>query len=435
MNIADIMDKKLYLRIRKNIVFYYWGRDCIADYDYSTVAILQEPDIFILQNIDGRRTMEDLLLCMKQSKCFIDLDEIQNRIFKLIELGILIARDTPTVTTAEFRGERGKFYPKDLLIELTNNCNFSCSFCYKNAGHGGEFIKDETIEELCTIMDGKIPEILLTGGEPTLHPHLMQYIKLLSGYANVRMNTNGSILYKLDRQILSLLKHIQITLYGVNNEEYERTTGIHNGFEKIKKSISFLNDNEIPYLIAVTLNRDNIEYMEEYVLAAIELGAKTLKIGHVDEFGREALRPPRGKEYLNQIENIDKRIRRLKVKYSSKIRIVVNYANYNLFRVDPKFFAPFLECGSGFERFVISQKGNVRACECFPENFFDMGGVEFLANFINGNMRLKEFSNRVQLFHDNCSGKNGNGLPCEALRQYYARQHKVVEQETEMNHV
>ena len=67
-----------------------------------------------------------------------------------------------------------KRYPLTNLVEITNACNFSCPICYSDAGLAKEeFLAVDDILNLAGIIKktgGR--SILLTGGEPTLHPDL-----------------------------------------------------------------------------------------------------------------------------------------------------------------------------------------------------------------------------------------------------------------------
>ena len=406
---------KLYLRFRDNISIYYFGKHYIADYNGSTIGFLDENDIKIIKLVNGYRTAEQIkeILCNNTK---MKEDQIENCIQKIIKNGRVIKRKYQSESEVIYKGEKGKYFPKDILIELTNLCNFQCPFCYKEASFKGVFINDELIEKIKKIIGNNVDNILLTGGEPTLHPNIEKYIVDFSMLAKVRMNTNGSKIYELDKDILKMLKNIQITLYGTDDNEYFHTTGIKNGFSKVKKTMNFLNKWEIQNSMAITLNSETIGRLEEYVLTAINLGCKVLKIGQADLFGRE-----KNKiitlEYEKQIENIDRNIKEMKAKYRGKIYINTNYTEYNINKIDPYFLGKFLKCGSGFERMTISQNGRIRACECFDEKIFDMGDLDDFEKFINGRMNFEKFNSAVVQMYKMCNCKIDN-LPCDALREY-----------------
>lgn len=69
------------------------------------------------------------------------------------------------------------------------------------------------------IIKGKISNILLTGGEPTLHPSFLKYLEMFSDYAKVRMVSNGSQFYRYDSEALKRLSMVQFSLYGSDDVE------------------------------------------------------------------------------------------------------------------------------------------------------------------------------------------------------------------------
>lgn len=82
------------------------------------------------------------------------------------------------------------------FIEVTNKCNLQCPLCYANSGEG-DFLSLETIEKMMDFFldsENGIGEILqLSGGEPTLHPNIIDIIKMAldKNIKFVVLNTNG----------------------------------------------------------------------------------------------------------------------------------------------------------------------------------------------------------------------------------------------------
>jgi molybdenum cofactor biosynthesis enzyme MoaA len=66
-----------------------------------------------------------------------------------------------------------------ISIELTNQCNFGCTHCYKDAGTGQiGYLSVDSFGEIMNGLHGRIYAVELTGGEPTLHPEFTDIIKL-----------------------------------------------------------------------------------------------------------------------------------------------------------------------------------------------------------------------------------------------------------------
>jgi len=82
------------------------------------------------------------------------------------------------------------------LIEITERCNLGCPVCYAYSGKG----KDLEFEKISKMMDffqesegGKAEILQISGGEPTLHPRILDIIALAKEkkFRYVMLNTNG----------------------------------------------------------------------------------------------------------------------------------------------------------------------------------------------------------------------------------------------------
>ncbi len=87
-----------------------------------------------------------------------------------------------------------------LIIKLTNYCNFNCWYCNDSHKNKKENYIDINIIALKYFLDycenlSIIFDVILTGGEPTLHNKFIDIIKLLNSYKiinNILLISNGS---------------------------------------------------------------------------------------------------------------------------------------------------------------------------------------------------------------------------------------------------
>lgn len=172
------------------------------------------------------------------------------------------------------------FPNKIACIVFTNACNFRCPFC-----HNGLTLLDNTDEltfdeVLCFLKSrvGKLDGVVITGGEPTLQKSLIEDIKQIKslGFA-VKLDTNGT-----NPEIIEALINNNLVDYiamDIKNSLalYETTTGVKNvNKDNIKKSISILIKNEVPYEFRTTLvnefhNLNSISEMGEILNGAEKL--------------------------------------------------------------------------------------------------------------------------------------------------------------------
>ena len=82
------------------------------------------------------------------------------------------------------------------VIEVTKRCNLSCPICFADAGaQGAADVPLETLRAMITeaVMKPVVPTVQLSGGEPSLHPDIIEVVAYAK-YAGVRhlmLNTNG----------------------------------------------------------------------------------------------------------------------------------------------------------------------------------------------------------------------------------------------------
>ena len=128
---------------------------------------------------------------------------------------------------------RDKGIPVSGQFELTPLCNFSCRMCYVHLDgdqlKGRSVLPAETWKDLMRqAWEAGMLSANLTGGECLAYPGFEEiFLYLHSLGCEVGVLTNG---YLLDEERISFfVKHrptrIQITLYGCNDDVYERVTG------------------------------------------------------------------------------------------------------------------------------------------------------------------------------------------------------------------
>ena len=89
-----------------------------------------------------------------------------------------------------------------VYLRLTNECNRACEFCYfaadpKPQGNMSEQLVHEIIEkELDMHTEERYLRVILSGGEPTLHPELYSIVKGLTAKESLQvvLETNGTTL-------------------------------------------------------------------------------------------------------------------------------------------------------------------------------------------------------------------------------------------------
>ncbi len=156
---------------------------------------------------------------------------------------------------------REQAIPLKGVFELTPLCNFDCKMCYVHLN--GTELQDKPIlkaEELERIMleaiNSGMMYATLTGGECLTYPEFERiYLFLQKHSVQVSVLTNGVL---LDEEKIEFFKNnpplsVQVTLYGANENMYERVTGKRN-FELVMNNLKRANEALLPLNITVTPN-------------------------------------------------------------------------------------------------------------------------------------------------------------------------------------
>ena len=161
------------------------------------------------------------------------------------------------------------------IIEVNTACNLNCPVCFANAGIGfsltlaqAEGMLDRFIE-----IEGDPEVIQFSGGEPTIHPQLLDMIQAAKdrGVRQVMVNTNGVRIAKDDRFLESLARLKPVIYFqfdGLRRETYRTIRGEDLLDTKLK-----------------ALDRMQQAGLDAVIVAAIEHGVNVDEVGALLEFG------------------------------------------------------------------------------------------------------------------------------------------------------
>jgi hypothetical protein len=119
------------------------------------------------------------------------------------------------------------------IIEVNTGCNLDCPICFADSGHQPDGYAI-TLEQCAAMLDvfvaseGEAEVVMFSGGEPTIHKHLLEFIDLAQArpIQAVNLNTNG-IRLASDRAFVAAL--------GERNQVSGRSVNIYlqfDGFEQ-----------------------------------------------------------------------------------------------------------------------------------------------------------------------------------------------------------
>jgi SynChlorMet cassette radical SAM/SPASM protein ScmE len=159
--------------------------------------------------------------------------------------------------------------PRSVDIDITNECNLRCKYCYHFTGPGDvqeDIPKDEWLdffEELgrCAVMD-----VYLGGGEPFFREDLKE---LIDGVVKNRMRfmllSNGTLITDEIASYIASTRRcdsIQVSIDGGSSQTHDLSRGKGN-FHRAVAGINVLRRHQIPATVRVTINRHNVRDLDE----------------------------------------------------------------------------------------------------------------------------------------------------------------------------
>ena len=150
-------------------------------------------------------------------------------------------------------------YPgKISAIAFTQGCNFRCPYCYNpelvDPDLYKECLSEEGVFSFLERRKGKLDALTITGGEPTIHHDLIDFIKCVRkiGYL-IKLDTNGSFPEVL-KQLISgrLVDYIAMDMKGPLHK-YRTVTRSKIDEDKIRQSIEIIMKSGMPYEFRTTI--------------------------------------------------------------------------------------------------------------------------------------------------------------------------------------
>ena len=256
---------------------------------------------------------------------------------------------------------------QSVTFEVTHKCNLSCKHCYSNSGKKrydeltmGEMRK--LIDELANI---GVFNIVLSGGEPLLHPRIFDIIECIrSKPMSCIVFTNGTL---ITEEVVQKFKEysvlsVAISIDGARAETHDSFRGVKGSFDKTVQAIKSLRKVDIPVKAVISIHRDNRGELAELIDNLKEWGVDDYVIRPVSYTGRPQkfnclITPEEYRECMEQLKEC-KTGKHGKELPSSDL----------------------MNCGIGMSSLTIRSDGSVAPCPPFPEEI-TLGNV--IVDYVN----------------------------------------------------
>ena len=257
-----------------------------------------------------------------------------------------------------------KRYYKDLsekrqltsvTFEILNACNFKCVHCYNQNLKLFAIDKDLFFSIVDQLVELGCKKITLTGGETTMHPHFKEFYKYCFDKGlEITLYTNGYFLNKyLDFLNEFPPEKIEISLYGVSDETYQKVCKIKDGFTQVDANIKETIKRGLPLQLKTVVMQQNCDDFDQMLAYCQSLNIKFKFDINILNSKDNSNKQTENKLKDTQFEKVMNEVRRLKTE---------NWISY-LTRENMSSDSDLLySCGAGRISLFINCYGGVRLC-------------------------------------------------------------------------
>jgi len=164
-------------------------------------------------------------------------------------------------------------YPgKIAAVVFTPYCTMNCTYCHNRhiLGKKAQLLDEGAVLEYLERRQGMLDAVVVSGGEPTIHQNLPEFIDALRdmGYL-VKLDTNGSNPRVLQQLIAGKkLDYIAMDIKAPM-EKYREITRSNDDLDAIRRSITLIMNSGVEYEFRTTfapeLSPEDIELLAEQI--------------------------------------------------------------------------------------------------------------------------------------------------------------------------
>lgn len=167
--------------------------------------------------------------------------------------------------------------PTRVEVELTEQCNLKCKFCYNSQN---PLISDRVFDIIERLHEMGVLEIILTGGEPISHPLFTEILdKCCKYFDKVMVQTNGTL---IDEKIAKILKSkgvygVNVSLHG-DKELHEKLTLVEGSYEQAYAALEHLISQGVNSASNFVLTTENISDFPNTIRKLHDMGVNGMTL-------------------------------------------------------------------------------------------------------------------------------------------------------------
>lgn len=139
--------------------------------------------------------------------------------------------------------EKSFFAPQIPIVHIIKNCNSACVMCDCWKNKKLEYHSKEELKKVFkSLSERGAISIMVSGGEPILHPELEGIIDIIHhNNMKVQLNTNGILLRNKDFLFTKNIEALVVSMDGFNKKDYKSVRGVDK-FETVCENIKYFKE-------------------------------------------------------------------------------------------------------------------------------------------------------------------------------------------------
>jgi len=290
-------------------------------------------------------------------------------------------------------------------------CNLRCGHCYVDSvtKQTTNRISDNEIRQICKNISTISPEgIIISGGEPLLHPNLFSYLRETGRITEkLWICSNATV---ITRELIRRIKDFAVAGFSISLESpkdfiNDQIRG-QGSTRKIITAISLLRESGFDLIIDVTLMKDNIDHIELFFDFLTKYGIEKITFTRFRPIGRGARNKMKFSYNQSRHKEVLEKIVDCVIRYRDKVKVSVHdplyeivlsdYCSKNGLEISSLRSSQSYGCKAGTFWVGIGPNGDVSPCPLLLNLGVVIGNVlqQGLKEIIDNSKMIKKIQRR-----------------------------------------
>jgi SynChlorMet cassette radical SAM/SPASM protein ScmE len=285
--------------------------------------------------------------------------------------------------------------PTNIDLEITGRCNLSCRYCFyaDSMQEKRDLDTDAWYSILSELGDLAVRNVTLSGGEIFIRNDLFKIIdSVIKNRMRYKLLTNGTLItedtierFREGKRLLRL-DSIQVSIDG-SRAEVHNLSRPPNSFGRAVRGLRLLKEAGFPVTVRVTLNRHNIDDLDEIARLLIDdIGLPGFSTNEAEPMGTARCQGENILLSREQRETAMKKLMELNEQYGGKIEAQAGPLSLakmideidrlrDAGETEKKGRGALVSCGGVFSKMSILHDGTMVPCNMLPTLVMGVAGM------------------------------------------------------------